>query len=72
MSGFGWPLVIGGAIKAVYDLLAAETGTPIDSDLVVTRLGPPVEQEIAPNHFVSCHRASELSLRGVARTTPPR
>ncbi|WP_042403851.1 HAD family hydrolase [Streptacidiphilus carbonis] len=34
-------------IKAVYDLLAAETGTAIDSDLVVTRLGPPVEQEIA-------------------------
>jgi phosphoglycolate phosphatase len=33
-------------IKAVYDLLAAETGTAIDSDLVVTRLGPPVEQEL--------------------------
>lgn len=34
-------------IKAVYDLLAAETGTEIDSDLVVSRLGPPVEQELA-------------------------
>lgn len=34
-------------IKAVYDLLAAETGVEIDSDLVVSRLGPPVEQEIA-------------------------
>jgi peptide/nickel transport system ATP-binding protein len=29
---------------------------------------PPVQEEIAPNHFVSCHRARELSLRGVART----
>ena len=26
----------------------------------------PVQQEIAPEHFVSCHRAAELSLRGVA------
>lgn len=34
-------------IKAVYDLLAAETGVAIDSDLVVSRLGPPVELEIA-------------------------
>ena len=28
----------------------------------------PVQEEIAPSHFVSCHRASELSLRGVARS----
>jgi len=27
----------------------------------------PVQEEIAPNHFVSCHRARELSLRCVAR-----
>ena len=27
-----------------------------------------VQDEIAPNHFVSCHRAKELSLRGVARS----
>ena len=27
----------------------------------------PAQEEIAPNHFVSCHRAKELSLRGVAR-----
>ena len=27
----------------------------------------PVQEEIAPNHFVSCHRARELTLRGVAR-----
>ena len=29
----------------------------------------PVQEEIAPNHFVSCHRARELTLRGVARST---
>lgn len=34
-------------IKAVYDLLAAETGVRIDSDLIVARLGPPVEAELA-------------------------
>ena len=34
-------------IKVAYDLLSAETGVAIDSDLVVSRLGPPVEQEIA-------------------------
>lgn len=34
-------------IKAVYDLLAAETGVKIDSDLIVSRLGPPVEVELA-------------------------
>jgi peptide/nickel transport system ATP-binding protein len=28
----------------------------------------PAQEEIAPNHFVSCHRARELSLRGVARS----
>jgi phosphoglycolate phosphatase len=33
-------------IKKVYDLLAAETGVFIDSDLVISRLGPPVEQEL--------------------------
>ncbi len=26
----------------------------------------PVQEEVAPGHFVSCHRARELSLRGVA------
>jgi peptide/nickel transport system ATP-binding protein len=30
----------------------------------------PLEQEIAPNHFVRCHRAAELTLQGVARTSP--
>ncbi len=34
----------------------------------VCREKSPVQEEIAPNHFVSCHRARELSLRGVARS----
>ena len=34
-------------IRKVYDLLAAETGTFIDSELAVSRLGPPVEEELA-------------------------
>ncbi|MEV6261439.1 HAD hydrolase-like protein [Streptomyces sp. NPDC051784] len=34
-------------IKAAYDQLAAETGVYIDTDLVVSRLGPPLEQEMA-------------------------
>lgn len=34
-------------IKAVYDLLSAQTGVQIDSDLIVSRLGPPVEIELA-------------------------
>jgi peptide/nickel transport system ATP-binding protein len=35
----------------------------------VCREKAPVQEEVAPNHFVSCHRARELSLRGVARST---
>nr|WP_257574081.1 HAD hydrolase-like protein [Streptomyces sp. JJ66] len=34
-------------IAATYDALAAETGVFIDSALAVTRLGPPLEQELA-------------------------
>jgi phosphoglycolate phosphatase len=34
-------------IKAVYDQLSQETGVCIDSALVVTRLGPPTEVEMA-------------------------
>jgi peptide/nickel transport system ATP-binding protein len=30
----------------------------------------PVQEEIAPNHFVRCHRARELTLRGVGRSIP--
>jgi peptide/nickel transport system ATP-binding protein len=35
----------------------------------VCREKDPVQEEIAPDHFVSCHRAKELSLRGVASST---
>ncbi|MFE2299506.1 HAD family hydrolase [Streptomyces sp. NPDC059445] len=34
-------------IHACFEAMAARTGTYIDSDLVVTRLGPPLEQELA-------------------------
>jgi peptide/nickel transport system ATP-binding protein len=34
----------------------------------ICRTQAPAQQEIAPNHFVSCHRAGELSLPGVARS----
>ncbi|MEV6206535.1 HAD hydrolase-like protein [Kitasatospora sp. NPDC051914] len=34
-------------IKATYDALAAETGTWIDSELAVSRLGPPLVRELA-------------------------
>jgi uncharacterized protein len=34
-------------IAAVYDLIAAETGVPIDSALAVSRLGPPLDVELA-------------------------
>lgn len=33
-------------IKATYDALSRETGVPIDSAAVVTRLGPPVHEEM--------------------------
>ncbi len=32
---------------------------------VICREKTPVQEEITPKHFVSCHRARELSLRGV-------
>ncbi len=34
-------------IHACFEAMAARTGTYIDSDLVVTRLGPPLEEELA-------------------------
>jgi peptide/nickel transport system ATP-binding protein len=37
----------------------------------VCREKTPVQEEITPNHFVSCHRAGELSLRCVARCSKP-
>jgi uncharacterized protein len=52
------PLVVGfdldmtlvdsrGGISAVYDLLSAETGVFVDSALAVSRLGPPLDVELA-------------------------
>jgi phosphoglycolate phosphatase len=34
-------------IAAVWDALSAETGVPIDSQLAVSRLGPPLDHELA-------------------------
>ena len=48
-------------IKTTYDLLAAETGVPIDSDAIITRLGPPVETELA--HWFPADRVQAASDR---------
>lgn len=34
-------------IRATYEEISSKTGVPIDADLVVTRLGPPLEIELA-------------------------
>ncbi|MER5964898.1 haloacid dehalogenase-like hydrolase [Streptomyces sp. NPDC002057] len=34
-------------IKAAWEAFSAETGVPVDADLVVSRLGPPLEHEMA-------------------------
>nr|WP_245996371.1 HAD hydrolase-like protein [Streptomyces armeniacus] len=48
-------------IKACYEALSAETGTYIDAELAVTRLGPPLEQELA--EWFPADRIGELSDR---------
>lgn len=48
-------------IKAVFDRLAAETGVWIDSDLVVTRLGPPLDDELA--NWFPPERVAEMGER---------
>ncbi|MFD3516064.1 HAD family hydrolase [Streptomyces sp. NPDC058657] len=48
-------------IKAAYQRLTAETGVPIDADLVVSRLGPPLEQEIA--NWFPAERVEEIANR---------
>nr|WP_189131744.1 HAD hydrolase-like protein [Wenjunlia tyrosinilytica] len=48
-------------IKAAFDALAEETGTFIDTDLVVTRLGPPLEIELA--HWFAAERIEAMTLR---------
>jgi phosphoglycolate phosphatase len=48
-------------IHAVYLALSAETGVPIDADLAVTRLGPPLELELA--HWFPEDRIAETGDR---------
>ncbi|MEU1281695.1 HAD family hydrolase [Streptomyces sp. NPDC005805] len=48
-------------IHAAYTALAAETGVWIDADLAVTRLGPPLEQELA--HWFPDERVREMGDR---------
>ncbi|WP_037574946.1 HAD family hydrolase [Phaeacidiphilus oryzae] len=48
-------------IKYTYDLVAEEFGVPIDSELVISRLGPPVEREMA--HWFPPERVQEVSDR---------
>jgi peptide/nickel transport system ATP-binding protein len=33
----------------------------------VCRAETPLQEEISPSHFVSCHRVREITLRGVAK-----
>ncbi|MFF8290893.1 HAD family hydrolase [Streptomyces sp. NPDC016309] len=48
-------------IHATYRALSAETGAWIDADLAVTRLGPPLEQELA--HWFPADRIAETADR---------
>ncbi|GAA3386556.1 HAD family hydrolase [Cryptosporangium minutisporangium] len=48
-------------IGAVYDALAAETGVPIDSALVTSRLGPPLDVELA--NWFPADRVSAMADR---------
>ncbi|WP_280138210.1 HAD family hydrolase [Streptomyces sp. TP-A0874] len=48
-------------IRAAYRALSAETGTHIDADLAVSRLGPPLEQELA--HWFPDERIEEVGDR---------
>ncbi|WP_405856292.1 HAD family hydrolase [Streptomyces sp. NBC_00090] len=48
-------------IKAAWEVFAAETGAEIDADLVVSRLGPPLEQEMA--HWFPEEHVPEMVVR---------
>jgi phosphoglycolate phosphatase len=48
-------------IKDTFDQLVAETGVHIDTDLVVSRLGPPLEDELA--HWFPQERVTEMAGR---------
>jgi uncharacterized protein len=63
-------------VVEVARLLSEEEGVPIDGELWASRLGPPLEQELA--HWVAPHRVDAVADRyralmrelGVARTLP--
>ncbi|MFB7517713.1 HAD family hydrolase [Streptomyces sp. NPDC056144] len=48
-------------IKAAWQVFATETGVDIDTDLVVSRLGPPLEREMA--HWFPAELVPEMVLR---------
>src|ERR1044072_2261017 len=45
-------------IQAAYEELSVRTGTPIDAELAIPRLGPPLEQELA--HWFPDERIEEM------------
>ncbi|MEU5994591.1 HAD hydrolase-like protein [Spirillospora sp. NPDC047418] len=49
------------AIGAVYAALAAETGVPIDTEAVVGRIGPPLEEELA--HWFPADEVPAMAAR---------
>ncbi|WP_336320855.1 HAD family hydrolase [Streptomyces lavendofoliae] len=72
MAGMVSPLTVGfdldmtlidsrPGIHATYRALSAETGVWIDADLAVTRIGPPLEQELA--HWFPAGRVAETGDR---------
>ncbi len=48
-------------IKAAYEVLSARTGTHVDADAAVTRLGPPLEEEI--RRWFPAERVAEISAQ---------
>ncbi|MCX4982580.1 HAD family hydrolase [Streptomyces sp. NBC_00572] len=48
-------------IKAAWEAFSAESGVPVDADLVVSRLGPPLEQEMA--YWVPEEQVTEMVAR---------
>ncbi|WP_055602998.1 HAD family hydrolase [Streptomyces aureus] len=48
-------------IKAAWEAFSAASGVPVDADLVVNRLGPPLEHEMA--HWVPADQVTEMVAR---------
>lgn len=48
-------------IRAAYEALSAETGVYVDADLAVSRLGPPLEEELA--HWFPAERVQAVGAR---------